>query len=171
MSENRIINSRLLENLDVTSFLGRILTTTDEEITECFTKDFPPPTAKQLAAGPVGTLSKLEMAAMVQASKTTTTIIKMTDDFIELTTTDEFKRLAPTERKRQLEVVTATTQKLTQEVRDYVELSQELTTERLPHVDTDISGYYLCSDGSFYDVAGGQSAAETVSPREPSSAE
>lgn len=171
MSENRIVNSRLLEDLEVNSFLGKLLTTTDAEITECFTKDFPPPTEAQLAAGPVGTLSKLERAAMAQASKLTSTITKMSQDFIELADTEAFKQLELRERIKQKEVVTNKIQALAVEVHEYVEFSQELTTARLPHVDTNVRGYFLCNDGNFYSVPGAQAAADTVTPSEPSATE
>lgn len=150
MSQKRTVNLDLLKDLDENTFLGKVLTITDEEIAERFTRDFPAPNKAQIAAGSIGTLNRLELALLTHASKATDAITKLSDDFNKFSETEEFELLEIGEKIAKKQETLSAMEKLAEEVRRCVDMSQAETTARLPHIKHNGTGYYLCNDGNFY---------------------
>ena len=157
MSDKKI-NFSLLEDLDPNSFLGKVLTMPTTEITEYFKKDFPEPTQDQASAGSIGNLSMLEQALLTQASRTTAAVTQLTDDFMARTETEAFKKLDISEKEAQLKEITDTAESLSDEVHEYVEISQESTSVRFPNLAQKSPYTFICSDGNLYPLPTGADA-------------
>lgn len=151
------VNLTLLEGLDDTTFLGKVLTTTNEEIEDYF-KKIPEPSKKEAGVGPIGVLTLLERALFTQAGISGQKTNELIDSLDALTESKEFMQMNPNE---QIEKIESLKDEITGARRDatrYKKIAWAAVEKRHPEIAKD--SYTVCNDGNIYKSADNEESEE-----------
>lgn len=150
MSEKRQVNMGLLEGLDENTFLGKVLTTTNEEIDEVFNTEVTDPSEKEVAAGPIGTLTPLEKALFAQAYKSNNAGKKIANDFNAFAKTPEFEALTDEGKSEKYHKDAKATNEHKKAAQRYSKMGWASVGVRYPAIESDDIAYGFGKDGNIY---------------------
>lgn len=162
MSEKRQINMGLLEGLDENTFLGKVLTTTNEEIAEVFNTEITTPSEKEVAAGPIGTLTPLEKALFAQAHYAKKQADKLADEYNEAAKKPEFDELPIDEQREKYEAASEAVENEQRNAQHYLKLAWSMVRKRLGDAAGEEIG--IRKDGNIYNCQEEENAEFPICP-------
>lgn len=149
MSQERQVNQALLKDLDPNSFLGKVLTTTDEEIDEVFAEKVTAATEKEIATGPIGQLTNLEKALFTQGILADAEGEKIVDDFNTSIQNESFSDLSLKEMVKRRNAAAIASNKFSKDAHRYQKIAWASVNARYPKTNSD-DNYRFDKEGKVY---------------------
>ena len=150
MSQPKPFNQAILDDLNKDSFLGKLFTTTEEEMLACVRNEFPAPDEKQVAAGPLGALNKFETALLTQLTNANAAAKKAATDFMKEEDSSEPKEVDLLELLSKGGEAIAGAIQHKKFATGYRNLLNEALHNRISALKEAENGYSICNDGNIY---------------------